>query len=160
MKKEIFYKKVGRRYVPVYEYDEDLLSAMPKGTHLVMVHPGGKSTVYNIDPNYAALIAASRTAKDKMTSALVDASTVRRETRENVPLTWEQKEAWDNLVKVFGDSARMLHWASAYDIASEGIKAIEDEAEQLLRNPALRDIWEQFLLVAKLTKEKANDSNS
>ena len=72
--KETFYKKVGRRYVPVSEYDSDLFHSMPKGAHLVTCYPGGSSTRYNINPNHAALIAASRVAEDAMSNALNKAS--------------------------------------------------------------------------------------
>ena len=64
MTKKIFYEKVGRKYVPVAEYDNELLDSFPKGNHLVMVYPGGMSRYFNIDPNYAALIAAGRVAED------------------------------------------------------------------------------------------------
>lgn len=56
--KKIYYEKIGRKYVPVREYDSDFMDAWPKGTHLVMSYPGGQSKRYNIDPNYAAMIAA------------------------------------------------------------------------------------------------------
>jgi hypothetical protein len=39
--KETFYRKRGRRYVPVNEYDQELLDSFPQGTHLVMCYPGG-----------------------------------------------------------------------------------------------------------------------
>ena len=73
--------------------------------------------------------------------------------------TPEQKEAWDNLIRVFGDSARCLHWNSAHDIAEAGIKGLEAEAAKLLENPALQSLWDQYLLVAELTKEN-NDTKS
>ena len=62
--KKIFYEKVGRRYVPVSEYDSDLLDAFPKGTHIVMCYPGGQSRRYQIDPAYAPMIAAGRVAEE------------------------------------------------------------------------------------------------
>ena len=62
--KKIYYEKVGRKYVPVAEYDSDYLDAFPKGSTLVICHPGGQSRRYNIDPDYAALIAAARVAED------------------------------------------------------------------------------------------------
>ena len=74
MTNKIFYEKVGRKYVPVKEYDDDLVGALPKGNHLIMCYPGGNSTRYNIDPDYAALIAAGRVALDVMAQALVKAS--------------------------------------------------------------------------------------
>ena len=94
--KKVFYEKVGRRYKPVSEYDSNLMDAMPKGTHIIMVYPGGQSTRYNINPNYAALIAASRVCEDIISSALVKASELRA---RKPPITQEQKDAWDRLGK-------------------------------------------------------------
>ena len=95
--KKIFYEKVGRRYKPVYEYDQTLMDAFPKGTHMVMCYPGGQSTRYNIDPNYAAMIAAGRVAEDVISKALMVASDMRP---KQAPLTEEQRAAWENLVQI------------------------------------------------------------
>jgi hypothetical protein len=67
MTKKIYYEKRGRRYVPVMEHDYELMDAMPKGNHLIMCFPGGKSTRYNIDPALAPMIAAGRVAEDLST---------------------------------------------------------------------------------------------
>lgn len=155
--KKVFYEKVGRRYVPVYEYDSELLDGFPKGHHLVSVYPGGQSRRFNIDPNYAAVLAATRLVKEEIVTQLMKASEVKQ--GSNTPLTPEQREAWDNLIRVFGDSARCLHWNSAHDIAEAGIKVLEAEAAKLLENPALQSLWDQYLLVAELTKEN-NDTKS
>jgi hypothetical protein len=65
--KKLYYLKEGRKYIPVSEYDSDLLDSFPKGTHIVMCYPGGKSTRYGIDPAYAPMIAAGRLAEaDKL----------------------------------------------------------------------------------------------
>lgn len=153
--KKIFYEKVGRKYVPVSEYDSNLLDALPKGTHIVMVYPGGQSTRYKIDPNHAAMIAAGRVAEDAISKKLLEASEIRmqRPDRER-KLTESQKAAWDNLVKEFGDSARQLEWASIREVAEAGVKAMQDEAEKLMTVPAVKKAYEHFMLVCELTKEK------
>ena len=152
--KKIYYTKEGRKYVPVAEYDSDYLDSFPKGTHLVMVYPGGQSRRFNIDPNYAALIAASRVAEDAISRALVKAGELRlqRQDRER-KLSEEEKVAWDNLVRVFGDSARQLEWPSAREVAEEGVKALQAEADMLLSNEAVHKAYEHFMLMCKLTKE-------
>ena len=150
MKKEIFYKKVGRRYVPVYEYDQTLLDAFPKGDHLVSVYPGGSSRRFNIDPAYAPMIAAGRVAEDAISKALMRASDLRPKT---APITQEQKDAWEHLVKVFGPEARYLEWPSAREACEEAVKAMSNEAEKLLDHPAARKAYDNFLLVAKLVQE-------
>jgi len=147
---KIYYEKVGRRYRPVAEYNEQWLDSFTQGTHLVMVYPGGSSRRYNIDPNYAALIAASRTAEEAMCQALRNASEIQPKTRA---LTPEQLAAWNNLIEVMGDDARCLSRASSRDIAEAGVRALQTEADRLLTNPAVRLAYEQFLMIAELTKE-------
>ena len=152
--KKIYYEKVGRRYVPVSEYDSDLLDSFSKGNHLVMVYPGGKSTAYNIDPNYAALIAAGRVAQDAMQDAINDAAKMKYDQTNSLALDNEQFDAWNRFVDVMGERGRYVYYNSVHDIAQAGIKALEEEAFKLMAHPAVREAFEQFQLVCKLTKEK------
>lgn len=151
--KKIFYEKVGRRYKPVYEYDSDFLDAFPKGTHLVMCYPGGKSTKYNVDPNYAALIAAGRVAQDTMREAIYEAASMHRMEHEGTILTPEQDKAWKKFAKVMGERGKYIQFKSTHDIANVGLKTLEDEAAELMAHPAVKDAYERFLLVCKMIKE-------
>lgn len=151
--KKVYYEKVGRKYVPVAEYDNDLMDAFTKGTHLVQVYPGGASRRYNIDPAYAPMIAAGRVAEDAMCRALHDASEIRPTTRA---LTPEQLAAWEHLIRVFGEDARCLSRASSRDIAEAGIRALQTEADKLMSNPAVCKAYEHFQLICALTKEQHN----
>lgn len=150
MSKRILYERVGRRYVPVSELDPLLTDSLPKGSHLLEIYPGGQSTRYNIDPNYAAMIAAGRVAEDEISKALMRASDLRPKT---APITEAQRAAWDNLVKEFGEEARCLEWPSAREAAQAAVRAMQLEADRLMSNPAVRKAYEKFLFVAELTKE-------
>lgn len=151
--KKLFYEKINKRYVPVREYDSDLITALPKGNHLIMCYPGGRSTRYNIDPDYAALIAASRVAVDVMAQAIVKASEMRP---KKTPLTTEQKQAWDNLKKAFGDDMYTLHIDSAHDVAQAGLNALQRAAKELYStNPSVQAALDHLNLLTKLTKETA-----
>lgn len=152
--KKIFYEKVGRRYVPVYEYDQTLMDSFPKGNHLVMCYPGGQSRVYSIEPNYAALIAASRVARDSMHEAIHDATKMHRDKYHNQVLTNEQHQAWEHFVEVMGERGRIVHYKSVHDIADAGLKALQHEAAELMTHPAVQDAYQQFLTVCELTKNK------
>lgn len=154
--KKIYYEKIGRRYVPVSEYDSELMSSMPSGAHLIICKAGYTTRKYNIDPAYAALIAAGTVAIDKMCNALINASEVRLQSAAQKPLTQNQQDAWNNLIKEFGDSARRIEWPSANEIAIEGIKALQQEAQDLLSNKTVKKAYDQFILLCKLTKE-SND---
>lgn len=149
--KKIFYEKVGRRYKPVYEYDQVLLDAFPKGTHLVQVYPGGSSRRFNVNPNYAAMIAAGRVAEDEISRALMQASDLRP---KRAPLTEGQKAAWEKLVEEFGEEARALEWPSAREAAEKAVEAMMYEAEKLMTHPSVRDAFNHFLFVAELVKDK------
>lgn len=148
--KKIYYEKIGRRYVPVAEYDNDFLDSFPKGNHLVMSYPGGTSRRFNIDPNYAAMIAAGRVAEDAICRAISKASELRP---KQTPITPKQKQAWEALAKAFGNELCTLHGLSVHDCAEAGVKAMMEEANKLMSNSAVRKAYEQFQLVCALTKE-------
>jgi hypothetical protein len=152
--KKIYYEKVGRKYVPVAEYDNDLLDSFPKGTHLVMCYPGGTSRRFNVDPDYAAMIAAGRVAEDAVSKKIMEATEIRRNYKNrNTPLTPRQRAAWDKLIEEFGEDARQLEWPSARECAEEAVKAMMAEANMLMTNPAVKKAWDNFMLVSELTKE-------
>jgi hypothetical protein len=150
MVKKILYEKVGRRYVPVAENYDDHYT-FPKGNHLVMCYPGGESRQYNIDPNYAALIAASRVAEDAMCRALHKASEMRP---ARTPITPAQQRAWKKLAKEFGDELCTLNGASVHDIAEAGVRALQTEADKLLTNATVKAAYDQFLFVCALTRKQ------
>jgi hypothetical protein len=147
--KKIFYEKVGRRYVPVQEYDDYLIDAFPKGAHLVMSYPGGTSRRYGVDPNYAAMIAAGRVAEDTMSRAIYQASEARPKER---PITERQRAAWEEIKAAFGDEFFSLTLPAARDIAEKGVAAMQEEALKLMQNDSVRRAYEQFQLVCELTK--------
>jgi hypothetical protein len=151
MVKKIYYEKVGRKYVPVAEYDSDYLDAFPKGSTLVICYPGGQSRRYNIDPDYAALIAAARVAEDAMMQAMQKASELKP---TQTPITEGQSRAWRKLAQEFGTELCTLNGASSYDIAQAGLKALEQEADKLMTNESVRAAYDQFLFVCALTKQQ------
>jgi len=149
MTKKIYYEKKGRRYVPVAEYDNELLDSFPKGNHLVMSYPGGSSRRFCIDPAYAPMIAAGRLAEDAICNALRKASEMQP---QRTPITLGQKKAWEKLAREFGDALCPLMHASARDLAEAGVKAMQEEADKLMKHASVRQAYDQFLLVCELTK--------
>jgi len=149
--KKIFYEKVGRKYVPVSEYDSALFDAMPKGVHVIMSYPGGQSTRYSIDPAYAPMIAAGRVAEDAISRAIMEQSSMRP--NKNRQLTPKQHEAWMNLSDALGDTRYALEYCSYREAAEAGVKAMQEEVDKLMTVPTVKKAYEQFLLVCALTKE-------
>jgi hypothetical protein len=118
-----------------------------------MCYPGGSSRRFNIDPNYAAMIAAGRVAEDVISSAVVKASEMRP---HRTPITEKQREAWDNLTKAFGDERYYIELPSAREIAEAGVRAMQEQALELMQHQAVRQAYEQFQLVCELTKGNEN----
>ncbi len=152
--KKIFYEKIGRRYKPVYEYDQTLMDAFPKGAHLVLCYPGGKSTRYNINIDYAPLIAAGRIAEDAVCEAIVKAQELKPQKQ---PITERQRELWRELAASFKQDEYPLIRPAARDGAEAAVKALISEAEKLMTNPSVKKAYEHFLLVCELTKEQSNE---
>jgi hypothetical protein len=151
--KKIYYEKIGRRYVPVAEYDNDLLDSFPKGAHLVLCYPGGSSRRFNVEPNHAAMIAAGRVAEDAICDSLRKASEMKP---QRTPITLGQQRAWRKLAKEFGDELCPLTYGSARDHAEAAVNAMIAEADQLMSHPAVRDAYDQFQTVCNLVKQKQN----
>ncbi len=152
--KKVFYEKVGKRYKPVKEYDDTLMSAFPKGTHLVVCRPGIKSYSYQIDPAFATMLAAGKYAEDKMSQAIVEGLMVRPKTN---PITERQRELWTELKHSFADQDFVIHGPAAADAAREGIKALEQEVEKMLTVPAVKLAYDHFMIVWQLTKEQQKE---
>lgn len=152
--KTLYYKKQGRRYVPVSEYDSELLDSFPKGDHLVSVYPGGSSRRYNINPDYAAMIAAGRVAEDAVCSAITKAQELRP---SKTPITEEQQRLWRALANSFNQDEYSLIRPAARDAAEAAVRAMQAEADKLLNNPTVRKAYERFLLVAELCKDTKNE---
>lgn len=153
--KKIFYEKVGRKYVPIAEYDDTFMDSFPKGNHLIMSYPGGTSRRFNIDPALAPMIAAGRYAEYAMGQAIVKACELRP---TQTAITEGQRKAWKKLAKEFGNELCTLQGASTYDIVEAGLKALQEEADKLLQHASVKQAYEQFLLVCALTQEHKHET--
>jgi hypothetical protein len=151
--RETYYKKRGRRYVPVAEYDSDLMDSFPAGTHLVQCYPGGSLRKFNIDPAYAPMIAAGRVAEEAICEVLRKASDLRP---QRAPITEGQRKAWAQLSKEFGNDIHALQWPSARDACEQAVMAMCKEAEKLLDNASVRAAYDHFILMCELTKKHDN----
>jgi len=147
--KEIFYKKVGRKYVAISEYDNTFLDSFSYGDHLVSVYKNGSSRSL-VEPSLAPMVAAGRYAINDMYNALSKASEMRP---RNTPITEGQRKAWKKLAKEFGDELCTLQHPAVQDIAEAGIRALEEEAAAMLTVPAVKNAYDHFMMIYQLTKE-------
>jgi hypothetical protein len=100
------------------------------------------------------MIAAGRVAEDAMCKAIQKASELKP---RQTPITEGQRKAWNKLAQEFGDELATLNINSARDIAEAGLKALQQEAETLMKHEGVRKAYDHFLLMCELVKEKTND---
>ena len=148
--KKIFYEKVGHRYIPVAEYDSDYMDSFPKGNHLVMCYPGGKSIQYHIEPNYAAMIAAGKVAEDAVSAAIIKAY---ERIPQTTPITEHQQKLWRELAESFNRDDYPLIRPAAVDAGRAAVKAMIEEADKLMTHPSVKKAFDHFILICELTKE-------
>ena len=154
MSKTIFYKKIGRRYVPANVYSHEFSKAMPVGTTLTAVSTDGSSRIFNVDPEFAPLAAAALHSRQSIVSAVMKASEARP---TNQALTEEQHEAWDNFIKVMGDSGRYIQFPSAMEVCDALTEKLKSETIKMLSVPAVKEAYEHFLFLYKMTKESQDN---
>jgi hypothetical protein len=146
MSNTVYYKKVGRRYVPVAEYDGDLLSSLPYGAHLVLVQQGMRSTIHNIEPAHAPVIAVMKILRDRLVQEAVKASEIRTDKK----LTPEQQAAFDEFKRRIGEERFYFTYGSIAEMINHGTRFLEEEARKLLENHTVRECWEQYRIAAEL----------
>jgi hypothetical protein len=115
-----------------------------------MCYPGGTSRKFNINPAYAPMIAAGRVAEEAICEVIRKKSMFRP---QSTPITPGQKKAWQKLAKEFGDELCTLQGASVHDCAEAAVKAMQEEADKLMKHTSVRKSYEHFMLMCMLTKE-------
>jgi len=147
--KTVFYKKVGRKYEPVSEYDSELHSGFRHGAHLIISNPGGRSTRYNINPEFAPMIAAGRYAQDKISESLQKSTELR-------PADWDQfteqeQRVWKAIKGCLPRKHRYMYThGSCMEAVQAGVDAMQVEADKLLQHPAVKKSYDNFMLICKL----------
>ena len=151
MAEQILYKKVGSRYVECKYYDSERLDSFTEGSHLIIKKKGSKACYYNVRPDIVPLIAAGKYAADAVIKGMHKAAEARLST---IPVTEEERVAWDNLQKAMGETRFYLQYDSIQAIADAGVAALVEETEKLMHNETVRAAYEHFLLVCELSKKE------
>jgi len=114
------YKKIGRRYHPIGEYDREALDMLPYGSHLVTVSPGVKSVRYRVDPDHAAVLAVLQEHRDELVKVVAQAG----QKRSFNLLTEREKRAYKAWHSIMGEELLLLEVPSAFEVVDALEKAI------------------------------------
>lgn len=138
-------------YEPVKELDDELLDALPYGSHLITVEPNSQSRVFNVNPNFIDLLAASIRLRDQLSTVIRKQSEYQLNYRQ--PLTTKQQAAWQNLQQELGNSMFTLSTISSSEIAQNVINELIEMAKIPITNPAVKRAWDNFITTVNLCKE-------
>lgn len=121
--REVWYRKVGRRYVPVAEAEKyDYQTMPPSGFTLTYREDGCTRYEYRVKPDNAGFIAAAMAARVAMEAHITEAS---KSTPSAAPYTAKQRALIAKFQAEMG-GLRPLWWTgkSANEIAQAGIDAV------------------------------------
>lgn len=144
---KVFYEKIDDQYVPVSEYDSDFIDSIPNGTHIIHKADGSQSRRYNIEPEYAPMLAVLFECRDQMCDAIYAAS-VARPSRK--PISPQEQAAWKQLQEVA--DIHYIQYPAAYDIAERFIMVLNDKVSEIMQNPAVKEAYDHFQLMVKLAE--------
>ena len=127
MTRETFFRKVGRKYVPVGEAERYDHVIMPDGYTLTYRRDGVTRWEYEVKPDSAGFVAAATVAREAMEAAIRQAATYRPTSQKK--FTKRQLELIEQFKRDMGMSYP-LWWqeSSADDIVRAGIDAVRGVA--------------------------------
>ena len=120
--KEIFYKKVGRKYVPIN--DPCAWDGLSEGVWIVTVKPGVKTARIQVLEDFDGLSSALESFKQDLIDSMYDASTA----KPSKEMTKSEKKHWDEYVAKAGkDVLAYFSYAGLYGIAENAIKLFNEK---------------------------------
>ena len=124
--KKVFYEKVGNRYIPVREYDDQLLSALNKGNYFISIKPGStsyRSTSFKSVEEFEILgtLLNYEDALMKNINSIIQLKSNRE------PITLEQQQAWLALEKTFSNDKVSIYAPSLQEMINSLFKVIVEK---------------------------------
>jgi len=116
---EVFYKKVGRKYVQIN--DPYALDGLREGWWLVKVAAGSTSIRQAVYPHKAEIQAAAKDKEDKLVEIIRKASEARPQSN---PLTPEALADWQAFIAKHGKQFSLLEYPSIQENAEKIIEAL------------------------------------
>jgi len=116
---EVFYKKVGRKYVQIN--DPYALDGLREGWWLVKVAPGSTSIRQAVYPHKAEIQAAAKDKEDQLVEIIRKASEARP---QSIPSSEQAKADWDWFISRNGKEFNTLEYPSMQQNAEKIIEAL------------------------------------
>lgn len=150
-KRETYYVKRGDDYIPVCEYDSDMSGAWKYGCHLVINEFGSRMVLQDVDPDYAAVIAAVKIYKEILLKCVHTASEARPKTGNGIPFTESQKAALVKLKEELGEHTHYFEFSSLQEIVDKSVDDFMNVVGKKYQDhPFVKKAYDNLLLKIKL----------
>ncbi len=132
MDTETVYRKRGRKYEPIGEYEMCGGMVWPEGCHLVVSFPGGGTSYrYGIDPEMAGYLASVKILRNRLSELMLEAMRPRLSMRNCSVPEDVQRNAWAAYIAAGGDPGGVrLVCGSVNDIIDQALAELESEMEK------------------------------
>jgi hypothetical protein len=147
------YKLVNGQYV-LARIDEVYDTVPVNTTFLTTVTENGKSRQYNVNPDFAKVLAVLRCCRDEITDKVLELQQLR--TRLFTKHTPEQAAAWQAYINTFEqDPAMTTYYESASQLVNEIGDIVVDAACRVEQGrPHIKEAWERFNTFLTLSIDK------
>lgn len=151
MAETVFYKKEGRKFVPVSYYDSAVRDSFEEGATLIVKQKNLTMRRHVVDIDYAPMLAAAMATKESISTVLCKASEARH---RGQALTAEQLADWQSLMDKHGDDFRYIEYPSAYESVEAAVAFLADQVVDAHKNESVLEAWNHYKLLVALTLEK------
>jgi len=151
MSEIVYYKKDGRKFVPVAYYDSAVCDSIQEGATLIVKQKNLTMRRHRVDIDYAPMLAAAMATKESISNVLIKASEARPHRKA---LTAEQLADWQSLMDKHGDDFMYIEYPSAYEAVESAVAFLADQVVDAHKNEAVLEAWNHYKLLVALTLEK------
>jgi len=137
--REVYYRKVGRRYQPVSEYDSDIAYAMPAGTHVIIkMAPGSTRHIYNVKTEDEQIAGILAIIENKLAMAITEELEYKPGGISNAPPTKKQIAVF-NYVKDHLKSEFLARRQSVYEAVRKAIETVKEDIREAAKDGSRTD---------------------
>jgi hypothetical protein len=111
--------------------------------------------LYDIQPDSASIVAATKLFKEHLLKCMAHASQARPRTGNNVVFTERQKAAYDKLKEELGEHTYFFEFPTLNDIADMAIENfMKDSGDKFKDYPFVKKAYDNLMLKIKLCIDK------
>jgi hypothetical protein len=145
-----YYKRVDNgKYQEIGECEPELWDSVPEGVHMIVKDKNTQSRRHKVDPAWIPVLAVMMLQRDNFCNAVYKASEARP---QRTLINEQERYLWEELKKV--SDVNYITYPSSHDICEKSYEFIQAEVDKLLTNVAVKEAYDNFLVMCKLAYDQ------